>query len=145
MELRLVAREEAVKHWPTISKEFERAREHGQGESTMEDYLQKILNYNAQCWVFLDEHYNIVGASLTEIMHYSQHKTFHVILIAGVDFDQQSKEFHKMITFAKAQGCQAIEMWGRKGWTKVLPQYLPGFKEVYTVMRYDLKEQNEIH
>jgi hypothetical protein len=143
MNLQLITPEQALLNWPTISAQFSRARETGQGESSMVDYMTKILNMTAQCWVVLDEG-NIVGAGLTEILHYTQHKTLHIILFAGEDFEAQSKDFDKVVQFAKVNDCVAIEQWGRKGWARTLPKYIPQFKEVYTVMRYDLKEQNEI-
>ncbi len=129
---------EALSHWPTISNLLSKVLEHGQGESTLTDYMQKILNNYAQCWVVVDEGFNIIGAGLTEFMHYKQHKTLHIIAFSGSNFEEQSKVFPTVEQFAKDTGCARIEMWGRKGWVTQLPKYVPGWKEAYIVMSKDI-------
>jgi hypothetical protein len=129
---------EALKHWPQISELLFKVLEHGQGESTLTDYMQKILNNYAQCWVVVDEQYNIVGAGLTEFMQYKQHKTLHIIAFSGSNFEEQSKVFPTVEQFARDTGCARIEMWGRKGWITQLPKYVPGWKEAYVVMSKDV-------
>ena len=103
----------------------------------MTDYMNKILNNVAQCWVVIEED-KIIGAGLTEIMHYAQHKTLHIILFSGSNFEEQSKMFPVVEQFARDSGCKSIEQWGRQGWAKTLPRYVPGFKQAYVVMRKDL-------
>jgi hypothetical protein len=129
--------EDTLHYWPTISPLLQLATDTGQGENSMTDYMRKVLNGVAQCWVVLDGE-KIVGAGLTEILHYSQHKTLHIILFSGSDFEQQAKVFPAVEQFAKDSGCKAIEQWGRAGWAKTLPKYVPGFKQAYVVMRKDL-------
>jgi hypothetical protein len=138
MKIILLTPDEAVQYWSTLSTYFEKVIEHGQGESTLTDYLRKVLNNYAQCWALVSEDYKIVGAGLTEIINYSQHKTLHIIAYSGDDFDSQAKVFSTVEEYAKNMGCKAIEQWGRSGWAKVLPKYVPGFKEAYVVMRKDL-------
>jgi len=119
----------------------------GQGESTLADYMRKILNEKAHVWVTLDGSGVITSAGLTEILQYAQHKTVHIILYSGYEFEMDGLErFSEVVKFAKTSGCKSIEQWGREGWVKMLPKVIPGFKKVYTVMRYDLTEEttNEI-
>jgi hypothetical protein len=137
MKMHLATPEEALQHWPTLALLFSKARETGQGESSMTDYMTKILTRVAQCWVIIEDD-KITGAGLTEILNYLQHKTLHIILFAGSNFEEQSKMFPVVEEFAKQQGCISIEQWGREGWAKVLPKYVPGFKQAYVVMRKDL-------
>lgn len=127
-----------VSAWIVISEYLQRAIDTGQGESSLTDYLRKILNGSAQCWVVLDKDEHIVGVGLTEILQYNQHKTLHIIAFSGDNFDEQAQIFPTVVEYAKFNGCKSIEQWGRKGWAKVLPKYIPEFKEVYTVMRMDL-------
>jgi hypothetical protein len=130
-------------NWQAISGYLIRVIETGQGESTLTDYLRKCLNNQAVCWVVMSNSLShtgqeIVGVGLTEILQYSQHKTLHIIAFSGDNFDEQAQVFPTIIQYAKDCGCKSIEQWGRKGWAKVLPKYIPEFKEVYTVMRIDL-------
>lgn len=137
MIIHQATQQEALHYWPTISPLLELAMNTGQGENSMVDYMRKVLNGIVQCWVVVDDD-KIVGAGLTEILVYPQHKTLHIILFSGSDFEQQSKVFPTIEKFAKDSGCKSIEQYGRAGWAKVLPKYVPGFKQVYVVMRKDL-------
>jgi len=128
-----------IKHWNTLSKYIAEALEHGQGESTLTDYLRRILNNEVHCWAVAEgENNNIVGAGLTQVLQYAQHSTLHIIVFSGSNFEEQSKVFPTVEQFAKDLGCKAIEQWGRPGWAKTLPKYVPGFKQAYVVMRKDL-------
>ncbi len=139
MTITQLNKELTIKYWPTISYYLEKVIEHGQGESTLTDYLTKVLTDYAHCWVVVDDNKNIVGAGLTEFLQYSQHKTLHIIAFSGSDFEEQSKVFPTVEQFARDTGCKAIEQWGRQGWAKTLPKYVPGFKQAYVVMRKDLE------
>ena len=137
MNIKLLSPEQALRDWPIISPLLEKAMDTGQGESTMIDYMKKILTAHAQCWT-ITENDVLIGAGLTEILQYSQHQTLHIILFAGLDFEQQSKMFPYVLAYARDNGVKSVEQWGRKGWARTLTKYIPGFKEVYTVMRHDI-------
>jgi hypothetical protein len=139
MNIYLLSKEQTVEYWPLLSNHFNKVLQYSQGESTVIDYLTKILNGVAQCWAVIDSNNDIVGAGLTEFLNYSQHKTLHIIAFSGSNFEEQSKVFPTIEQFARDTGCKAIEQWGRQGWAKVLPQYVPGFKQAYVVMRKDLE------
>lgn len=139
MIIRQLTHEETVNNWPLLSIYLDKVIEKGQGESSLVDYLRKVITNYAQCWAVLDENDNIVGVGLTEFLQYAQHKTLHIIAFSGSNFEEQSKVFPTVEQFAKDTGCKAIEQWGRPGWAKILPQYVPGFKQAYVVMRKDLE------
>jgi hypothetical protein len=138
MNIQQLTREQTIENWPTLSRYLRKVLQHGQGESTLTDYLTKVLTGYAQCWAVL-EGTAIVGVGLTEFLNYSQHKTLHIIAFSGGNFEEQSKVFPTVEAFAKENNCKAIEQWGRPGWAKVLPKYVPGFKQAYVVMRKDLE------
>lgn len=137
MIIQQLTREQTVDNWSTLSGYLQQVLPHGQGESTLTDYLTKILTGYAQCWAVLDNNV-IVGCGLTEFLQYAQHKTLHIIAFSGSNFEEQSKVFPTVEQFARDSNCKAIEQWGREGWAKVLPKYVPGFKQAYVVMRKDL-------
>jgi hypothetical protein len=140
MKIILLTPEQALTNWVKLSGLFADVLEHSQGESTLTDYMKKILNGIAHCWAVLDDDGDIVGAGLTQYLQYSQHKTLHIIAFSGSNFEEQSQVFPTVEQFARDSKCKAIEQWGRPGWAKVLPKYVPGFKEAYVVMRKDLYE-----
>ena len=137
MYITILPHDKVVSNWPVISNLLKSALDHGCGESAPEDYLRKILNDKAQLWAVI-ENENIIGAGVTEVLTYSKQKVLHIFLFAGINFEEQALVFPIVERFAKECGCVAIEQWGRKGWAKVLPKHVPGFREVYTVMRKEL-------
>jgi hypothetical protein len=137
INIQLLTKEQTIEHWGILSGYFNRVLPHGQGESTLTDYLTKVLNGYAHCWAVIAGGV-IAGAGLTEFLIYSQHKTLHIIAFSGNNFEEQSKVFPTVEQFAKDSGCKSIEQWGRAGWAKTLPKYVPGFKQAYVVMRKDL-------
>jgi hypothetical protein len=139
LKIILLTQDQTLEHWPTLSKMLEKSFEHSQHESTLMDYFRKVINNAAQCWAVVDTERNIVGAGITQFLQYSQHKTLHIVAFSGSNFEEQSKVFPTVEEFAKVSGCKAVEQWGRPGWAKVLPKYVPGFKEAYVVMRKDLE------
>ena len=139
MIIQQLTKEQTIENWPTLSRYLKQVIPHGQGESTLTDYLTKVLTGYAQCWAVLESGTHIVGVGLTEFLNYSQHRTLHIIAFSGSNFEEQSKVFPTVEQFARDNGCKAIEQWGRQGWAKVLPQYVPGFKQAYVVMRKDLE------
>ena len=137
MMITILSHSQILQHWNVISTLLEKAIDQNCGEAKLEDYLRKVLNDQAQLWAIIDGD-NITGAGVTEVLTYSKQKVFHIFLFAGIDFELQSQMFPIVEAFAKDCGCVAIEQWGRKGWAKTLPKYVPGFREVYTVMRKEL-------
>lgn len=138
MKLVLMSHEDVLRFWDTVSVHLKKAMAHGQGESKLSDYMRKILNNDAQCWAVLEDA-RITGIGLTEFLQYATHKTLHIITFTGEDFEKQSKVFSTVEDFAKNSGCKAIEQWGRQGWAKVLPKYVPGFEQAYVVMRKEIE------
>jgi hypothetical protein len=137
MKITLLSPADALTWWPTLSEYLKKAMDTGQGESNLTDYMKKILNEQAHCWAIINDN-KIVGVGLTEILQYSQHKTLHIIAYSGDSFEEQANTFPHIEEFARKFGCSAIEQWGRPGWAKVLPQYVPGFKQAYVVMRKEI-------
>jgi hypothetical protein len=137
MKITILSHAEILAHWNTLSVLLNKAIDQNCGEAKLEDYLRKVLNDEAQLWAIFDNDI-ITGAGVTEVLTYSKQKVFHIFLFAGIDFELQSQVFPIVEAFAKDCGCVAIEQWGRKGWAKTLPKYVPGFREVYTVMRKEL-------
>ena len=137
MQITQLTQSDALSKWPILSPMFERAMATGQGESTLVDYMRKILSGMAQVWV-VTEGDEITGAGLTEFMQYGQHRTLHVICFTGKDFEQQFSMIEPVREYAKANGAVRLEMWGRGGWPKMMAKVDPRWKPVYTVMSMDL-------
>lgn len=126
-------------HWHLIKEHLKIALDHGVEKTPMEFWLARALNLTAQIWVFQRDDGVVMGAGLTQFLEYPTHKTLHLVLCGGIDWDTWADQYYVVEKFAKDNGCSAVEQWGRKGWTKVLPQKIPGFETVYYVMRKEIE------
>lgn len=75
------------------------------------------------------------GCMVTEILDYPRKKVFHVFL-AGGDLEQIKDFSDSMIFFAKANGCSAMTLAGRRGWIKALDDL--GWTERFTTMGVEI-------
>lgn len=75
---------------------------------------------------------------VTQVIHYPQKQVLRVIALSGERFKEVHDTFISMVeSFAIRIGCSALELWGRKGWKKLLPEW----NDSYTVFTKDLKER----
>lgn len=138
MKTILLTPEQVSEYWHLIKGGLQAAIDHGQGETTLLEYLKRALNYQAQFWVFLDDADNVVGTGITQFIDYTTHRTLHIVACAGIDWDSWAEGYYVVEEFAKKNGCKAVEQWGRPGWSKILPKKIPGFETVYHVMRKEI-------
>ena len=75
---------------------------------------------------------------ITQIIPYPQKKVLRVIALAGKNFKEVHDNFIDILeTFAIRSGCSSLELWGRKGWKKMLPDW----DSKYIVFTKDLKSR----
>ena len=114
-----------------------KAAVHSEGELEPEDFLEPLSTGEMQLWVAYKDDDVINAAMVTQFIQYPQKKILRIISLAGKDF-KEIKNFQEMIEgFAVKHDCTAIELWGRKGWKKLLPEW----KDAYTVYTKELKHR----
>ncbi len=138
-----------ISNWRTIEPAIQSALDHSVNESTTYDYLTWLQNpENYQCWIVLNEEEVIINVSITKINYYATHKSLHLITTTGINggrWDTYKEAHHTIEDYARSKGCRRIEMYGRKGWSRVLNK-LEGaqnekYKEVYVVHSMELKNE----
>ena len=114
-----------------------RVTERSEGEMEPDDYLETLTQGAMQLWIATEEN-SITLAMVTQIISYPQKKVLRVIAISGEKFIEAHSQFNDMVeAFAIRVGCSSMELWGRKGWKKMLPDW----KDSYIVFTKDLKER----
>ena len=136
LKAQIVQPEDIAYIWEDVSPLIEMARKHSEGELETDDFLEPLTHGDMQLWIATEDN-NMHSAMVTQIVPYPQKKILRVILIAGSDF-KKLYEFNDMIeSFAIKTGCSAMELWGRKGWKKMLPDW----ESNYIVYTKDLKHR----
>lgn len=137
MKAGIVSYKEIPYVWSYVAPILHRVTSVSEGEMEPDDYLPQLLDGNMHLWVAV-ENGNFVIAMVTQFIPYPQKKVLRVIAIAGERFLEIHEKFNDMVeSFAITNGCSSLELWGRKGWKKMLPDW----KDSYIVFTKDLKER----
>lgn len=105
------------------------ALERAGGTHTWDDILRGLNEYRFQLWA------GERAAAITEIVDYPRKRVLNVFL-AGGDKGELLEMLEPARAFGRANGCVAITMSGRQGWTRVLNKH--GWKPAFVVMSEDL-------
>jgi len=134
MRAHLLAPEDVAYVWEEVVPLLARVVPHTEGELEPDDYIEPLTHGDMQLWVVI-ENKHVNAALVTQIISYPQKRILRLISLAG-DNVQEIKDFLEMVeVFALKNGCTALEMWGRKGWKKLLSDW----KDSYIVYTKDLK------
>jgi len=134
MRAHLLEPEDVAYVWEEVVPLLARVAPHTEGEMEPDDYIEPLTHGDMQLWVVV-ENKHVNAALVTQIIPYPQKRILRLISLAGDNF-QDIKDFLEMVeVFALKNGCTALEMWGRKGWKKLLSDWTVS----YIVYTKDLK------
>ena len=136
LKAQIVQPEDIAYIWEEVSPLLERVKEHTEGEFETDDYLEPLTHGDMHLWIATEQS-DVKAAMVTQFAIYPQKNILRIISMAGEDFEE-IRGFQDMIeAFTIKSGCSALEMWGRKGWKKLLPDW----KDTYIVYTKDLKHR----
>lgn len=118
--------------WPTVAPMIERVLPHTDGKYLACDIRDLLLSRDMQLWVAVDE--DILSCAVTQIHTWPRKKVATIVMCAGDDMGHWLHMHDFLASWALENGCQAIEIYGRPGWEKVLPSY----KKIHVVLRREL-------
>jgi len=136
VKAQIVAPEDVAYVWEEVAPLLDRVQEHTEGEVGSEDFLEPLTQGDMQLWI-ATENKNLHSVMITQIIPYPQKQVLRVISLAGSEFEKLN-EFQAMLeSFAIRTSCSSLELWGRKGWKKLLPDW----ESNYIVYTKDLKHR----
>jgi hypothetical protein len=107
----------------------EAALAYAHGSHTFDDVAASVLQGRTRMWTTAG---SIV---IVEKVAYPQQSCYHVFL-AGGDMDEIIGLHEEIIACARADGCSAITLTGRRGWARALLPH--GWTEAHTTMRLEI-------
>lgn len=129
--IRLIEPEELSIKWALYKPKVDEALKHGAGECTSHSLFVECMNLQSQCWTIEDSEGWIKGVGITRIISHPDKKELQVVALTGKGLLNNINVYQKTIDmFAKGIGCKQVSVYGRKGWTKALPD---GYKLAYHV------------
>jgi len=137
MNLKRISGDTLARRWSEIVPQVEEALLHGSGTVTSYGLFIQCLGAVAQCWVDEDEHGDILGVAITRFEETEGTKIFAIVTTTHPDWFSEGPEVLKLFEeFAEAEGCEKVNVYGRRGWQRVLSKY--GYYEPYTILTKDL-------
>ncbi len=137
MKAHLISPEDVPYVWGDVGPMIARVTEQTEGEFEPDDYLESLARGHMQLWLATEDK-EIIISMITQIIPYPQKKVLRVIALAGKNFKEVHDNFIDILeTFAIRSGCSSLELWGRKGWKKMLPDW----DSKYIVFTKDLKSR----
>jgi len=106
--------------WSLVEEYLIAALKHGLGEYSIEDIKKSCKSRDMQLWVNFDKE-GVQGAFVTKISNYPQKNILCVLLLGGNEFMKWRDEADALLNaFGKENNCEYVELFGRKGWGKIL-------------------------
>ena len=106
--------------WPLVQEYLIAALKYGLGEYSIEDIKKSCKLKNMQLWVNFNKE-GVQGAFITKVSVYPQKNILCVLLLGGNEFMKWRDEADALLNaFGKEKNCEYVELFGRKGWGKIL-------------------------
>jgi hypothetical protein len=105
--------------WSLVEEYLNTALKYSLGEYSIDDIKNLCISKDMQLWVKFDK--EVQGAFVTKINKYPQKNLLLVILLGGDNFQEWRDEADALLNaFGKQHNCEYVELFGRKGWGKML-------------------------
>jgi len=122
--------------WPLVEEYLNTALEYSLGEYSITDIKNACILKNMQLWVKIGK--QAKGAFVTKIAKYPQKNLLIVILLGGDEFQEWRDEADALLNaFGKQNNCEYVELFGRKGWGKMLKDI--DYKEVTRLFAKEIR------
>lgn len=105
--------------WESASALIESALHRGGQRFSLDDIRGALALREMQLWLAIDMAYEIKGLAITEIRNYPRRKVCAVLILTGKDAREWFHHMDGIAAWAKAEGCQSLEAWARKGWVRL--------------------------
>ena len=122
--------------WPLVEEYLITALKYGLGEYSIGDIKSACISKDMQLWVKIGK--EAKGAFVTKIARYPQKNLLVVILLGGDEFQEWRDEADAVLNaFGKQHNCEYVELFGRKGWGKMLKDI--DYKEVTRLFAKEIR------
>jgi hypothetical protein len=107
--------------WPHVSHLIRRAMARGR-MGRFADVAADVRGANAYLWLGVDGN-TIIAAAVTKVTQDDGGRLCTIVACGGHDWRKFGPLIAGLEAYARAEGCAAIEICGRPGWRRRLPDY----------------------
>jgi hypothetical protein len=121
VELSCVDPKQVASIWPHVGHLIRRAMERGR-MGRFEDVETDVLGSNAYLWLAIDSG-SVLAAAVTKVTAENGERLCTIVACGGHDWKKFGGLIAGLETYARAEGCRRMEIAGRPGWLRRLPDY----------------------
>lgn len=123
MEIKTIPNHSVDPLWGKLKSYFEGVAKYTHGRFTANDIRERLKNKPFQHLWVAHEGEDIKGFVITEFCSYPQMKVLVMHFTGGIEIETWKQPMLKQLQdFARMNGCEAIESFGRSGWVKVFKE-----------------------
>ncbi len=120
-DLRQIPALDVLHEWPRVAPFVRKALEHGEGSYLEADVGHYCMTGEWQLWV-IGRGGKIQAVGITEIVNFPRQRKCLIRYLSG-DLQEILPHWAVFESWAREQGCTRFEIYGRKGWERVLPDW----------------------
>jgi hypothetical protein len=122
--------------WPFILEHIRDVAASSRGKLTADDLFHLCSAGYVTPFVVLDDGGNLLATALVEFAQYPRKKVCRIIGCVGSDRAKWLHHLSGIHAWARAHGCQAMQVIARKGWARELTAY----RMTHVLLELDLNE-----
>lgn len=119
--------------WKECVPHLTRALEYSDNKYSLEHIKSSLESRSMQLWVYLKD--DIKACMVTQLVNYPTKRVCLILFLGGSLMHEWVRFMNLIEEWARSNRCEAIEIYGRPGWAKVL-----GWEQIHVVLRKNLHE-----
>lgn len=109
--------------WPEVEPWIKQACERMCGRYEPKHIKQRLIDRSMQLWTYRDAH-GVAAVCVTHIEEYPTGKKYcRIFMGMGRNRREWQDSRHIIEQWARSQGCDGMESFARRGWTKIFNDY----------------------
>lgn len=140
MKILYVAPDNIGSVWPMFKEYAERVLPLTRKRRCATQFLLDLMKNFEMLWVVVGDEGKVIGFCTSAVTKYDEIQMLQVRMLAGDFFSEWIDDMHDMLEkFARENGCDGLELIGRRGWVRKLERF--GWRESFVTceLRWDKK------
>jgi len=124
-------------YWFLVEHKLGKAIKYADDKYTAESVFRMLKAREMQLWI-VKKDYDFSEVAVTQVVKYPNKKVLVMMFVGGENVDAYKHLIDEIKRFARFNGCESIEFYGRHGWIKKVHEL--GFEHIHSVFRMKLEK-----
>ena len=131
----IVEKEKIWLYWEHVSGYIQDSLKYSDDAYNLDSIKDSLIKGIMQLWVILDDK-DVCAAVVTQAVSYPNQKVIEILFIGGSGMSSWLHLINDIKLWSKNLGYDAVQIYGRPGWEKLLDKY--GFYKTHVLLRTKL-------